>query len=80
MRGFFVEFYIKIQRATDMMPSKGQFLALSDLCRETAVVVLGGLVIGNILAPNANLILTIGGFVVFLILAYFSIYFKKERE
>jgi len=70
----------KLFEESSMKISKGQFLALSDLCRETAVVVLGGLVIGNILAPNANPILTIGGFVVFLILAYFSIYFKKKGE
>jgi hypothetical protein len=63
-----------------MKISKGQFLALSDLCRETAVVVFGGLVIGNLLAPNANPILTIGGFVVYILLSFLSIYFKKKGE
>jgi len=62
------------------MLSKGQFWALSDLCRETAVVALGGLVIGNVLAPNARSIFTVGGFVVYLILAYLSIYFRKKGE
>ncbi|MCI0698130.1 hypothetical protein L0337_39760 [candidate division KSB1 bacterium] len=63
-----------------MKISKGQFLALSDLCRETAVVVFGGLVIGNLLVPNANPILTIGGFVVYILLSFLSIYFKKKGE
>ena len=71
---------VQLFEESSMKISNEQFLALSDLCRDTAVVVLGGLVIGNILAPNANPILTIGGFVVFLILAYFSIYFKKKGE
>ena len=63
-----------------MKMSKGQFLTLSDICRETAVVIFGGLVIGNLLAPKANPILTIVGFVVYVILAVLSIYFKKKGE
>jgi hypothetical protein len=54
----------KLFESSSMKISQGQFLALSDLCRELAVVVFGGLVIGNLLAPNADPILTIGGFVV----------------
>jgi hypothetical protein len=60
--------------------TNGQFLTLSEICRETAVVIFGGLVIGNLLAPNANPLLTIGGFFVYLMLSFLAIYFKKKGE
>ncbi len=63
-----------------MKMTKGQFLTLSDICRETAVVIFGGLVIGSLLVPNANPILITGGFIVYLILAFLSIYFKRKGE
>jgi hypothetical protein len=63
-----------------MKLSKGQFLTLSDICRETAVVSFGGLVIGNLLTQKTNPTLTIGGFVIYFILALLSIYFKKKGE
>jgi len=63
-----------------MKLTKGQFLTLSDMCRETAVVIFGGLVIGSLLVPNVNPILTSGGFAIYLILALLSIYFKKKGE
>lgn len=63
-----------------MKMSKGQFLTLSDICRETAVVIFGGLVIASLLVPNVNPLLTLGGFVLYLILAFLSIYFKKKGE
>jgi hypothetical protein len=63
-----------------MKISKARFSTLSDICRETAVVVLGGLVIGNVLAPNANLLLTISGLGVYLVLAFLSVYFKKNGK
>lgn len=44
------------------------------------MVILGGLVIGNILAPNANTLLTIFGFTAYVGFAFLSIYFKKKGE
>jgi hypothetical protein len=63
-----------------MSLSKGQFSTLSDICRETAVVILGGLVIGNLLSSNAKVYLTIGGIFIYLILGYLSVVFKKKGE
>ena len=63
-----------------MKMTKGQFLTLSDICRETAVVIFGGLVVGSLLVQNINPVLTIGGFIVYLILVFLSIYFKKKGE
>jgi hypothetical protein len=63
-----------------MQMTKGQFLTLSDICRETAVVIFGGLVIASLLVSNINPILTIGGFIVYILLSFLSIYFKKKGE
>jgi len=59
-----------------MKLNKEQLSTLSDICRETAVVIFGGLVIGNLVAQNANPILTVGGLVVYIVLALLSIHFK----
>jgi hypothetical protein len=63
-----------------MKLNKEQLPALSDLCRETAVVIFGGLVIGNLLAQNANPVLTVGGLIVYVVLALLSIRFKGNGE
>jgi hypothetical protein len=70
-------------KEADMQMTKGQFLTLSDICRETAVVIFGGLVIGSLLVPNINRILTVGGFIVYLILSFaFSLiaFFTREKK
>jgi len=63
-----------------MRLSKGQFSTLSDICRETALVILGGFAIGNVLTPSINIVLAISGFLAYLFLAFLSIYFKKKGE
>jgi hypothetical protein len=63
-----------------MRLSKGQFSTLSDICRETAMVILGSLVIGNILAAVPNVVITLSGFLAYFSFASAAIYFRKKGE
>jgi len=53
---------------------------LSDICRETALVVLGGFVIGNVLAPTINFGFTVFRITGYVILGFLSILFKKKGD
>jgi hypothetical protein len=59
---------------------KAQYLTLSDVCREAAAVVLGGLVIGGIVAQQFKLKLLLIGFILYPILVALALYFKRKGE
>lgn len=62
-----------------MKITKVQFSTLSDISKEAAAVVLGGLVIGGIVAQQFNLV-SIAGFVLYPILVVLALYFRKKGE
>jgi hypothetical protein len=63
-----------------MKLTKAQYLTLSDVCREAAAVVFGGMVIGSFLAQQFKWMLSVIGVIAYLIFVYFAIYFKKKGE
>jgi hypothetical protein len=63
-----------------MKLTKPQFLTLSDVSREAAAVVLGGLVIGGAIAQQFKLKLLLIGFVLYPLLVVLAVYFKKKGE
>ncbi len=63
-----------------MKLTKAQFLTLSDVSREGAAVVFGGLVIGGVVAQQFKLKLLLVGFVLYPILVALALYFKKNGE
>ncbi len=63
-----------------MKLTKAQFLTLSDVCREAATVILGGLIIGGILAQEFKLSVAIWGFVLYPTCIILALYFKKKGD
>ena len=63
-----------------MALSGPQFSTLSDICKEAATVVLGGLVIGNLLAERPKIIFSIVGLLVYAFLVYFTLTLKKKEN
>ena len=63
-----------------MKITKPQYLTLSDVSREAAAVVLGGLVIGGIVAQQFNWVVCAIGFVLYPMLVTLALYFKKKGE
>jgi hypothetical protein len=63
-----------------MKLTKEQYLTLSDVCREAAAVVLGGLIIGGIVAQQFNWVICTIGFVLYPILVTLALYFKKKGQ
>ncbi len=59
--------------------TKAQYSTLSDVCREAAAVVFGGMVIGGFLAQQFNWIQSVIGAVAYLIFVFLAIYFKKKE-
>jgi len=62
-----------------MKITKAQFSTLSDISKEAAAVVLGGLVIGGIVAQQLNLV-SVVGFVLYPVLVTLALYFRKKGE
>jgi hypothetical protein len=63
-----------------MKLTHAQFSTLSDISKEAAAVVLGGLVIGSIVAQQFNLTLLVMGFILYPPLVTLAIYFRKKGE
>jgi len=61
-----------------MKLTKEQYLTLSDVCREAAAVVFGGMVIGGFLAQQFKWILSAIGAIAWLIFVSLALYFKKK--
>jgi hypothetical protein len=62
-----------------MKLSLKQFDQLSDIFKETAVIIFGGAVLGALLSEKPNPLLFVG-FVAYLMLVITSIYVKKFGE
>ncbi len=63
-----------------MKLTKAQFSTLSDISKEAAAVVLGGLVIGSIVAQQFNLTLLVVGFILYPTFVTLALYFRKKGE
>lgn len=63
-----------------MKLTKPQFLTLSDISREAAAVVFGGMVIGGFLTQQLKWTFSGIGIVAYLIFVFFALCFKKKGE
>jgi len=70
----------KIFEYPGMKFTKTQFSTLSDISKEAAAVVLGGLVIGSIVAQQFNFALLVIGFILYPIFVTLALYFRKKGE
>lgn len=61
-----------------MKLTKEQYLTLSDVCREAAAVVFGGMVIGGFLSQQFKWLFSSIGTIGWLIFVFLSLYFKKK--
>lgn len=60
--------------------TKAQYLTLSDVSREAAAVILGGMVIGGFLSKQLNWIFSAIGILAYLLFVLLALYFKKKGE
>ena len=63
-----------------MKLTKAQFSTLSDVCREAANVILGGLIIGGLFAQQATAAILAVGYILYPSLIVVALYFEKKGE